>query len=151
MKPTSYRKNVAAVVANSAGLILACERSDRTGAWQLPQGGIENGESPEEALFRELEEEIGTSDVTIIDRLNEVIRYDWPKKLYKKGYLGQEQHYFLVNLKEEGLLNLEDSVEFQSTKWMKPQEFIKVVEGFKAEAYETAINLFIKNNSFLSK
>ena len=64
-----YRRNVAIVVVNHAGLVLACHRSDSTGIWQIPQGGIEEGESDEEAMHRELEEEIGTSDVDILGKL----------------------------------------------------------------------------------
>ena len=58
MSELPYRQNVAIVVVNREGLILACRRSDAYQAWQLPQGGIEAGEEPEEAMWRELEEEI---------------------------------------------------------------------------------------------
>src|SRR4051812_30138702 len=60
-----YRPCVLAVFANSAGQVLICERDQPRGSWQFPQGGIEAGESPEVAIFREMGEEIGTRDFVI--------------------------------------------------------------------------------------
>lgn len=142
-----YRRNVAAVVINGDGKLLACERSDVAGAWQLPQGGINESESAEEALFRELEEEIGTREVEIVGRLPEAIRYDWPPELFDRGYHGQEQSYFLVRLKPEAQIDLNadpDHVEFRSYRWLSGAEFLNMISGFKAEAYRSALQQFCR-------
>ncbi|MCB0345398.1 MAG: RNA pyrophosphohydrolase [Bdellovibrionales bacterium] len=140
-----YRRNVAAVVVNANGEILACERSDVAGAWQLPQGGIEADETPEQALLRELKEEIGTCDVEIIGSLPEPIKYDWPEKLYRRGFHGQEQNYFLVRLNESAQINLNadaNHVEFSSCRWMCMSDFLSLVSGFKSDAYREALTQF---------
>ncbi len=140
-----YRRNVAAIVINSEGKVLACERSDVAGAWQIPQGGIEDGEDPQDALVRELEEEIGTSDVEIIGSLPAPLRYDWPEHLFKRGYHGQEQNYFLVRLNPNAKIDLSASpehIEFAACCWMSVSEFISCISGFKAEAYKEALRQF---------
>ena len=99
--PKRYRPNVAAVVV-SAKYPFQCQlfiasRSDIEGAWQFPQGGIDEGETPREALYRELEEEIGTGEVEIIAEYPEWLQYDFPQKIAQKMYPfdGQSQKYFL--------------------------------------------------------
>ena len=136
-----YRKNVAVFVLNSDGFILACERADVGGAWQLPQGGIEPGESSIEAMYRELHEEIGCRDVEILHQLEEAIRYEWPPHLQDKGYVGQEQVYFLVRLLPEAAIDLvnAESGEFQSVEWVNAAEFSARAGGFKREAYLEAL------------
>jgi putative (di)nucleoside polyphosphate hydrolase len=142
-RPKKYRKNVAAVVLNKQGRILICRRSDVYKAWQLPQGGIDKGETPRQALLRELYEEIGTNKVQIIGRLREPIRYEWPPELFERGYRGQEQIYFLVRIAPGEDIPLEhtESKEFDKMKWVTASRFIKKVDGFKAEAYSKALNL----------
>lgn len=142
-----YRPNVAAFVLNNKGEILLCERSDVRGAWQLPQGGIEAGEDPETALYRELEEEIGTSEVEIIAKLPQIIRYDWPEILFKRGFHGQEQHFFLVRLKEGSEPNIEIACdEFIDSQWVSRERFIDLVQGFKREAYLQALGIFCNSH-----
>src|SRR5439155_26592113 len=92
-----YRPNVAAIVSNAAGEILVCERADRPGAWQFPQGGVDDGETHEQALLRELHEEISIEpdDVRIVLRKGPY-RYLYPSGFTKHGCHGAEQFYFLV-------------------------------------------------------
>ena len=142
LKEHGYRKNVAIVVVNSAGKILACRRSDKFRTWQLPQGGVDDNESAEEAMYRELEEEIGTSSVHLIGQLPDAIRYDWPDHLRKeRGFLGQEQIYFLVQLDKDATIDLKrhHTPEFETTEWLGISEFLTRVEGFKAEAYRAGL------------
>ena len=141
---SSYRLNVAAFVLNQRGAILCCERSDRPGAWQLPQGGIEKGETAEEALFRELLEEILINDVAILGRLDTPIRYDWPKDLHRKGHIGQEQHYFLVRFTKKAEKNFTGapSEEFGGFAWTGAAEFLSRCSGFKSAAYRSALEQF---------
>ena len=95
-----YRANVAAIIINPEGNLLICERATVPGAWQFPQGGVDHGESSEQALFREVSEEVGlrAEHYAILLR-REGYRYLYPeqaqdKKLRKHGSHGQEQTYF---------------------------------------------------------
>ena len=138
----NYRPNVAIVVVNDEGLILCGERSDRDGAWQLPQGGIDEGETAEQAMYRELEEEIGTKEITLIGRLPGTITYDWPEHLYRDGYHGQEQTYFLVSLNPDAQISLcgpGRTQEFSNTEWLKFDELLSRMKSFKASAYKRGI------------
>ena len=148
--PTDYRLNVAAIIVNGTGQMLACRRSDMKDTWQLPQGGIDKGESPEAALKRELFEEIGASNFKILGKLPHSIRYDWPERLYKRGYRGQEQYYFLVQLHENEELRFDatghdpefDVPEVDAAEWLSPKKFLQRVSGFKKDAYTKAIEYF---------
>lgn len=138
-----YRPNVAIVVLNTEGKILTCRRADNTGAWQLPQGGIEPGENPEQAMRRELLEETNLSNISLIGCLPEAIRYDWPKHLFSRGYHGQEQTYFLVRIAPEAIISFSHltniEVEFDAFEWLSRKEFESRISGFKIEAYKNGI------------
>lgn len=143
-KVRRYRPNVAVVVLNHEGKLLACRRNDIPGVWQIPQGGIDNGEEVTNAMYRELQEEIGTSEVTIIGCLPEVIQYDWPPELYSRGYHGQAQYYYLVRLNEPTKINLSSTTtlpEFDAIEWMTRTEFISRLNGFKQDVYTRALEL----------
>src|SRR4051812_23489763 len=92
-----FRPNVAGILRNPRGEILICERLGMDGAWQFPQGGIDEGESREEALARELSEEIGIAaeDFTILGHRGPY-RYLFAGGRQKRGFHGNEQHYFLI-------------------------------------------------------
>lgn len=139
-----YRQNVAIVVLNSQGLILACHRNDLQGMWQIPQGGIDPGEKTIDAMYRELREEIGTDDVTLIGVLSEPIRYSWPPELYSRGYHGQEQTYFLVRLNDTAVIDLSSatvSAEFDRYEWVSEADFISRLTSFKRDVYTRALRL----------
>ena len=146
-----YRPNVAAVVV-SAKYPFQCElfiasRSDIEGAWQFPQGGIDEGETPKEALFRELEEEIGTSDVEIICEYPEWLQYDFPQKIAQKMYPfdGQSQKYFLVRLKENAKVNLATKEpEFCEFKFVSLDEVFEYITFFKRPVYKQVLEYFKK-------
>ena len=145
--PTStkkYRENVAVVVVNDRGEILACRRCDRFRTWQLPQGGIEPGETAIVALHRELLEEIGTDQVELLAQLDETIRYEWPEHLWDRGFQGQEQTYFLVRLRPEAKVDVAGvpHPEFDATEWLEVEEFLSRISGFRAEAYREALKRF---------
>ena len=138
-----FRRNVAAVILDERGYVLACQRSDRKGAWQLPQGGVDDGEELAQTLLRELSEEIGTADVEILAQLPDPIRYEWPTELYTRGYHGQEQYYFLVRLHPAAVIDLlkATSKEFDAYEWITVDELLTRIHGFKAKAYTEALTL----------
>ena len=141
---SKYRKNVAAFILNDDGKLLICLRSDKFKTWQLPQGGIDEGETPREALYRELLEEIGTNNIDIIHELEDRIRYDWPEHLHTKKHVGQEQVYFLVKLNSKIDLEAASSKEFIEAKWIDSKTFSELDCGFKTEAYNTALSKLLK-------
>ncbi len=97
-----YRPNVGIVVFNSQGEVLQGERLEFAGAWQFPQGGIDEGESPLQAAQRELYEEVGIRDAVLVYEYPDWLYYDFPETVKaqfqregKKPYQGQKQRWFL--------------------------------------------------------
>jgi len=147
-----YRPNVAAIIL-SPKYPDKCEffiahRSDIKNAWQFPQGGIDEGETPEEALKRELLEEIGCNDVEILGEFPEWITYDFPKVARGKCYPydGQTQKYFLVRLKEDAKIDLKafEIPEFEEYEFVAYEELFKRVTYFKRKVYRRVIDYFIQ-------
>lgn len=143
-----YRPNVAALIVNTAGNLLICERAGLPGAWQFPQGGVDAGESMEDALFREVREEIGigSKHYEILDR-RDGYRYLYPpdvreKKMRKHGNHGQEQTYFLCKLKPSAPpINVNQTPqEFGAYRWIQPEEFdLDWLPAFKHEVYRSVM------------
>jgi putative (di)nucleoside polyphosphate hydrolase len=150
-KQQQYRPNVAMIVVSpeypTKKEIFIAHRNDLAGVWQFPQGGIDNGEEVKEALFRELEEEIGTKDVEIVAEYPEWISYDFPPKIAKnmKPYKGQRQRYFLVKLKPEAQIKLDTlHPEFDAYKFVSVDEVLDLTAHFKKPVYEAVIAYFRK-------
>jgi len=143
-----YRPNVAAIILSpkypEKVEVFVAKRTD-VDAWQFPQGGIDEGESPKEALLRELKEEIGTDEVEIISQMPEWLSYDFPKIIAEKMYPydGQTQKYFLVKLKSSAKINLNTEVpEFKDYKFVKLNEIFNYVKSFKRPVYKKVIEYF---------
>jgi len=143
-----FRPNVAALLVKPEGQLLICERWMVPGAWQFPQGGIDAGETPEQALFREVREEVGLEP-----RHYEVLaqrggyRYLYPadarsKKLLKHGNHGQEQTYFLCRLRAGAPpINVNQQArEFSAYRWIEPLEFdLDWLPAFKRNVYRQVL------------
>ena len=151
-KREGYRPNVAAVILSSKYPEI-CEffiahRSDIKNAWQFPQGGIDKGETPQEALLRELQEEIGCNDVEIIAEFPEWITYDFPNVISEKMYpfKGQTQKYFLVRLKEGSEIDLQafHIPEFEEYDFVSLKELFNRVTYLKRKPYRQVIDYFVK-------
>ena len=102
-----FRPNVGIMVANDRGQLLWARRIGGPDAWQFPQGGINNGESPEHALYRELEEEIGlgSDDVELLAATRGWLRYRLPKRFVRRGQnpvcIGQKQKWYLLRMRSD--------------------------------------------------
>ena len=148
-KKDLYRPNVAMIIVShnypQKKEIFIAQRNDLTDIWQFPQGGIDKGEEVREALFRELEEEIGTDKATIVAEYPEWISYDFPSKIAEKmtPYKGQTQRYFLLKLQKDAVINLEtEHPEFISHKFVSVDDVLDITAHFKKPVYETVVNYF---------
>ncbi len=141
-----YRPNVAFILRRADGRILIGERSDIDGAWQFPQGGVNKDETIEEALAREMLEEISLapSDYRIVEKRGPY-RYEFPGDRTKEGCGGQEQMYFLADFlgDEAQILSQPSTVEFQAVRWIEPREFrLEWVGPMKRDVYRAVLRDF---------
>jgi len=139
--PGPYRPNAAALILRSQGReILLGERADTPGHWQWPQGGLEPGESPEDGLFRELQEEIGVSKARILYRFPFKLVYRFPQRLSQKfkPCIGQEQVYFVVEIEQAPNLEASDG-EFSAIKWAPLEKATSQVIWHKAPLYDAVL------------
>jgi putative (di)nucleoside polyphosphate hydrolase len=135
-----YRPCVVAVFTNKNRQILVCERSDVKGAWQVPQGGIEPGESALNALYREMREEIGCDRFKVIKEASGLIKYRFPEDLKKsisKKWIGQSQVWFRVEFDAgfEPDLSVADG-EFSAWDWRDAETVINQIIDWKRDAYK---------------
>ena len=144
-----FRPNVALLLLDGEDRLLICERIRIEGAWQFPQGGMDEGESPRDALRREVREEIGLpEDSYEILESRDGYRYFYPphvKKGKKGHYDGQTQTYFLCRLKDGAppISIDQEPREFRSYKWVKPAEFdLGWLPDFKREVYQQVMQDF---------
>ena len=141
-----YRANVAALIWNGKDAFLAGERTDIPGAWQVPQGGIEPNESEEEALLRELREELGLSALRILARSSSRYCYDFPPELVSqrditRRYRGQCQRFFLVVLPTPVLPDPADGDgEFRAFAWRTSEQLLNAAAPFKRQALKAALD-----------
>ncbi len=151
LKEKKYRPNVAAIVLSSKYPekveFFIASRSDIKDAWQFPQGGIDEGETPQQALFRELKEEIGTDEVEVVAEFPEWVSYDFPEVIAKKMYPfdGQRQKYFLVRLKPGAKIDLNtEEPEFIHYTFVPYQQIFDYITYFKRPVYKRVLNYFRK-------
>ena len=130
-----------AVVRRGDGLLLAFERSDVSGEWQLPQGGIEKGESPEEAAWRELGEEtgLGRSDVDLVGEHDHWTVYQWPRPMRRGNRFGQVHRWFFFDAKHDEIEPSPDGSEFSDWKWMTTAMLIDRVVDFRKAPYRQVL------------
>jgi len=146
-----YRPNVGLMVLNAQGNVFTGQRLDYpSAAWQMPQGGIDEGEDAEVAAYRELQEETGIAPemVQVLAQSTDWISYDFPatlaKKLWKGGYRGQKQRWFLMRFSGlDSQINIEtEEPEFAEWRWMSPDELLDNIVPFKRSVYEQVLEEF---------
>lgn len=147
-----YRSNVAAILQRSDGRVLIARRSDFPESWQFPQGGIDPGETPQEALRREVSEEIALDPESyriIAERGG--YRYDYPSGKDRRGYAGQEQTYFLCSLEGNAVSAINPRHgcgEFTEVDWVSPSTFpFHLVPPMKQKVYRCVLQDFFPLNS----
>jgi len=143
-----YRPNVGIILANSAGQVLWAKRIGQD-AWQFPQGGIQRGEAPRDALLRELHEELGLShdDVEILAVTQGWLRYQLPKRYVRQGRgricIGQKQKWFLLRLiapEDRVHFDASPTPEFDGWRWIDWWTPASEVIEFKREVYRRALD-----------
>lgn len=136
-----YRPCVGIVLFNDDGLVWIGNRLGFEGAWQLPQGGIDDGETPVEAAFRELKEEIGTDKAEIIDETPDWLTYDLPDHLIGKAfngkYRGQKQKWFAMRFTgmDENIRIDVPHPEFDDWRWTDLATLPDLIVPFKRPVY----------------
>jgi putative (di)nucleoside polyphosphate hydrolase len=142
-----YRLNVGIILSNTRNQVFWGKRV-REDAWQFPQGGMKRGETPEQAMFRELEEEVGLQSchVRILGRTREWLRYDVPEQWTRRDsrglYRGQKQIWFLLRLTGRDCdvrLRANERPEFDAWRWSEYWVPMQSVVEFKREVYHNAL------------
>ena len=146
-----YRPCVGLMLLNGVGEIFAGQRIDNSAeAWQMPQGGIDPGETPETAALRELGEEVGLqpAHVEILRESADWVPYDLPVELVPKlwggRYRGQTQKWFALRLiaSDEAINIQTDEPEFRTWRWMGRDELLASIVPFKRDTYRTVLAHF---------
>ena len=138
------------MILNNAKEILVGRRLDHpSGFWQMPQGGIDENENPEEAVWREMMEEIGTNKAKLLKISSQWINYDIPSETLKTlpwghKYIGQTQKWFAFQFTgEENDINVGTvNPEFSEWKWTKINLIVDEIVPFKRDVYSTILKEF---------
>ena len=146
-----YRSNVGIMMVNEKGYVFVGQRLDNNqNAWQMPQGGIDAGEDPESAAYRELLEETGVKkqDVRFVASSCQWLSYDLPEDLipilWNGKFRGQKQKWFLFKfLGEDGDINIAtEHPEFSKWKWISKENLLNEIVPFKKSVYENVLKEF---------
>ena len=142
-----YRRGVGAVLFNKDGLVFAGRRIGiHSDAWQMPQGGIDEGEMPEQAVMRELEEETGTNNAKVVAESHDWFFYDLPDNLinitWGGRFRGQTQKWFalkFIGSDEEIDISAHEKPEFLEWRWMEIYDLLDYIVPFKQQLYKNII------------
>lgn len=149
LKRLPYRPSVGLMIINNKFEVFVGKRLDsKTEAWQMPQGGIDDGETPRVSALREMKEEIGTNNAEIIAETKQWYHYDLPfyliSKLWNGRYRGQRQKWFLLKYlgADEDITIDNEHPEFIAWKWVKMEELPQIIVPFKKSLYISVIEEF---------
>ena len=144
---SKYRRCVGMMILNASNEILVGRRLDHpSGYWQMPQGGIDQNENPQEAVWREMMEEIGTNKADIFKVSTQWINYDIPQETldklpWGKKWIGQTQKWFIFKFTGQKTdINVHTkNPEFSEWKWMRHTELIENAVPFKRKVYKSIL------------
>ena len=144
-----YRPCVGIFLLNNDGLVFAGRRIDsRAEAWQMPQGGIDAGESPLQACMREMREEIGTNTAELVSQHDDWLYYDIPlplaDRLWQGRYKGQKQKWMALRFTgDDSDINIAtEEPEFCEWKWLSPHDLVDLAVPFKRDVYQNVLAVF---------
>ncbi|HEY6335639.1 MAG TPA: RNA pyrophosphohydrolase [Alphaproteobacteria bacterium] len=145
-----YRSGVGIMLVNARNLVFVGRRADTPGeAWQMPQGGIDDGETPRAAALRELQEEVGTDKSEIIAESRDWFAYDLPPAVRDKAwggrFRGQKQKWFLcrfLGTDDDIDLDRHGHPEFIAWRWIEPAMLPRSIVAFKCHLYEAVLREF---------
>ena len=146
-----YRPNVGILLFDPLGRVWVGRRAGVPHGWQMPQGGIDEGETPRQACLRELAEEVGTGRATIVAEIGEWLRYDLPPELARSNwrgrYRGQRQKWFALRFEgrdEDFDLQPPDGgeAEFDAWRWVELDRLTELIVAFKRPVYERVVEEF---------
>ncbi|HYG89831.1 MAG TPA: RNA pyrophosphohydrolase [Azospirillum sp.] len=143
-----YRPCVGIMLLNGKGQVFVARRRDSLDAWQMPQGGIDEGETVHEAALREMEEEIGTNKAEILAETVEKLRYDLPDhllgKVWKGRWRGQEQVWVAARFtgSDADIDLATEHPEFDAWKWVDAADLTALIVPFKRQVYEAVLAEF---------
>ena len=147
--PAGYRANVGIVLVNAAGEVFVGRRRDAPDAWQMPQGGIDAGETARAAALRELAEETGTDRAEPVAETQDWLTYDLPRGLARRlwggRYRGQAQKWVLMRFTgTDGDIDLFRHIppEFDAWRWVSTSELLASIVAFKRPVYEQVLAAF---------
>ena len=147
-----YRPNVGIIICNSKNEVFWGKRV-KEHSWQFPQGGIKSGETPERAMYRELQEEVGLGEehVRILGRTRDWLRYEvpeqWIRRDWRGNYKGQKQIWYLLRLVGRDCdvhLRASEKPEFDAWRWNEYWVPLESVIEFKRDVYQRALNELAK-------
>lgn len=149
MSDEIYRPCVGVALFNAEGKVFVGERIDTPEAWQMPQGGIDEGEDLLKAALRELKEEIGTDKASLIRVHPDTIKYDLPdhlrQKLWNGKYAGQEQTWVAMRFEGQDsdiVLDADENPEFLKWQWIDLKDTLNLIVPFKRNTYALLIEAF---------